>query len=109
LFWVIVAICIDRPISEGALPSVSHMIIKSSRVADSRRAATPGPAASRSPLPKILMVEDNATYAGLVMARLAQSDFDCDLVASVAEAEQAISKTAYAAILLDLGLVPTEN
>jgi len=57
---------------------------------------------------RILIVEDNVTYAGLVAARLAQSGFDADLANSVGEAKRAIARMDYAAILLDLGL-PDQN
>lgn len=53
---------------------------------------------------RVLIVEDKHEYARLVAARLAQSSFDADLAGSVQEAESAISKMEYAAILLDLGL-----
>jgi DNA-binding response OmpR family regulator len=53
---------------------------------------------------RVLMVEDNSTYAGLVATRLAQSGLYADVVQSVGEAEQAISQVEYAAIILDLGL-----
>jgi DNA-binding response OmpR family regulator len=53
---------------------------------------------------RVLIVEDNVTYAGLVAARLAQSGFDSDQASSVREAKHAISQMEYAAILLDLGL-----
>ena len=53
---------------------------------------------------RILIVEDNVTYAGLIAAWLVQSGFDSDQAGTVREAKHAISKMDYAAILLDLGL-----
>jgi DNA-binding response OmpR family regulator len=53
---------------------------------------------------RVLVVEDNSTYANLVVARLAQSGLYADLVQSGREAEHAISRMEYAAIILDLGL-----
>ncbi|SRR6266404_762593 len=53
---------------------------------------------------RVLVVEDNSTYANLVVARLAQSGLYADLVQSGHEAELAILRMEYAAIILDLGL-----
>jgi two-component system response regulator TctD len=53
---------------------------------------------------RVLIVEDNDTYARLVATRMMQSGFEADLVGSVQEAENAIAKKEYVAIILDLGL-----
>ena len=53
---------------------------------------------------RVLIIEDNVSFARLVTERLAQSGFDSDQMSTVAEAEQAIEAVDYAAIVLDLGL-----
>ena len=53
---------------------------------------------------RILIVEDNVTFASLVADQLAQSGFNSDCANSVMEAKHAISMMDYSAILLDLGL-----
>jgi DNA-binding response OmpR family regulator len=53
---------------------------------------------------RILIVEDNAPFAGLVAESLARSGLDSDRAGSVQEAKGAIANMDYAAVLLDLGL-----
>lgn len=53
---------------------------------------------------RVLIVEDNAAFAEIVADRLARAGFDSDCMASAADAERAVAKLDYAAIILDLGL-----
>jgi DNA-binding response OmpR family regulator len=53
---------------------------------------------------RVLIIEDNASFAHLIAERLQQSGFDSDQVGSVEQAHQAIGAVDYAAIVLDLGL-----
>jgi DNA-binding response OmpR family regulator len=53
---------------------------------------------------RVLIVEDNTTYARLVAERFAKSGVDADLASTVAEAHRATSQLEYSAIVLDLGL-----
>jgi DNA-binding response OmpR family regulator len=53
---------------------------------------------------RILIVEDNATFAALVAEHLQRGGFDSDRVDSIEAASRAISTMSYAAIVLDLGL-----
>ena len=53
---------------------------------------------------RVLIVEDNSTYADLVAVHLSRSGFDSDQAHSVAQAKAATSRLKYAAIILDLGL-----
>ena len=53
---------------------------------------------------RVLIVEDNKTFASLMAARLDRSGIDSDQVASLEEAHRAIGAVDYAAIVLDLGL-----
>jgi DNA-binding response OmpR family regulator len=53
---------------------------------------------------RVLIVEDNKAFAGLVAARLEQSGIESDQTGSVEQAERAIASVDYAAIILDLGL-----
>jgi DNA-binding response OmpR family regulator len=53
---------------------------------------------------RVLIVEDNTTYARLVAERLTKSGVDADIASTVAEAHRATSQLEYSAIILDLGL-----
>jgi two-component system response regulator TctD len=53
---------------------------------------------------RVLIVEDNASFARLVAERLLQSGFESDLAGSAEQANRAIGMVDYAAIVLDLGL-----
>jgi DNA-binding response OmpR family regulator len=53
---------------------------------------------------RVLIVEDNKTFASLMATRLDRSGIESDQVGGVDEAEQAIGSVEYAAIVLDLGL-----
>ena len=53
---------------------------------------------------RVLIIEDNVSFARLVAERLAQSGFDSDLSETVEQATQATKAMDYAAIVLDLGL-----
>jgi DNA-binding response OmpR family regulator len=53
---------------------------------------------------RVLLVEDNTTYARLVAERLAKSGFDADIAPTAAGAHRATSQLDYSAIILDLGL-----
>jgi DNA-binding response OmpR family regulator len=53
---------------------------------------------------RVLIIEDNASFALLVAERLVPSGFESDQASTVAEAQQAIEAVDYAAIVLDLGL-----
>jgi DNA-binding response OmpR family regulator len=53
---------------------------------------------------RILIVEDNKTFASLMAARLDRSGIESDQVGSLEEARKAIAAVEYAAIVLDLGL-----
>jgi DNA-binding response OmpR family regulator len=58
---------------------------------------------------RVLIVEDNATFADILAQRLASSGFDSDIAASVVAAQSAIEAVDYAAIVLDLGLPDTDG
>jgi DNA-binding response OmpR family regulator len=53
---------------------------------------------------RVLIIEDNASFALLVAERLVPSGFESDQACTVAEAQLAIEAVDYAAIVLDLGL-----
>jgi two-component system response regulator TctD len=53
---------------------------------------------------RVLIVEDNTTYARLVVERFARSGFDADIATTVAQAHRATLQLDYSAIILDLGL-----
>jgi DNA-binding response OmpR family regulator len=53
---------------------------------------------------RVLIVEDNTAFAGLVAGRLQQSGIESDQTDSFEKAERAIATVDYAAIILDLGL-----
>jgi two-component system response regulator QseB len=53
---------------------------------------------------RILLIEDNARLAALMVAGLARRGFACDEVSDLATAETAIEATRYDAMILDLGL-----
>ena len=53
---------------------------------------------------RVLIVEDNSSFAALTAQFLLKAGIDSDVTVSVREAEQAISRLDYAAIILDLGL-----
>src|ERR1700722_20266539 len=53
---------------------------------------------------RVLIIEDNVSFAHLIAERLQQSGFDSDQVGRVEQARQAIGAVDYAAIVLDLGL-----
>jgi len=53
---------------------------------------------------RVLIVEDNASFASLTAQYLQKAGFDSDVTASAQEAEQAVTRLYYAAIILDLGL-----
>jgi DNA-binding response OmpR family regulator len=53
---------------------------------------------------RVLIVEDNETYGRLLAARLGVSGFEADLAGTVADAEWAVARLDYSAIVLDLGL-----
>jgi DNA-binding response OmpR family regulator len=53
---------------------------------------------------RVLIIEDNASFALLVADRLVPSGFESDQASTVVEAQQAIEAVDYAAIVLDLGL-----
>jgi DNA-binding response OmpR family regulator len=57
---------------------------------------------------RVLIVEDNTSFAHLVAERLARSGFDSDQTGTVEQAKQALEAVDYAAVVLDLGL-PDEN
>jgi DNA-binding response OmpR family regulator len=53
---------------------------------------------------RVLIVEDNGTYAQLLQEKQRRSAIDSDCVASLAKAESALSSLPYSALVLDLGL-----
>jgi DNA-binding response OmpR family regulator len=53
---------------------------------------------------RVLIVEDNKTYARLVAERFARSGIDADIASTVADAHRATLQLEYSAIILDLGL-----
>jgi DNA-binding response OmpR family regulator len=53
---------------------------------------------------RVLIVEDNKTFASLMAARLDRSGIESDQVGSLDEARKAVAAVDYAAIVLDLGL-----
>jgi DNA-binding response OmpR family regulator len=53
---------------------------------------------------RVLIVEDNVSFAGLVAERLAQSGFESDQSDTAEQASRAIEAIDYAAIVLDIGL-----
>ena len=57
---------------------------------------------------RLLVVEDNADLAELLLPALARQGFAADLMSTAADAEQAVLGSHYAAMILDLGL-PDED
>jgi DNA-binding response OmpR family regulator len=57
---------------------------------------------------RVLIIEDNVSFAHLVAERLAQSGFDSDQTGTAEQAKHAMEAVDYAAVVLDLGL-PDEN
>jgi two-component system response regulator TctD len=57
---------------------------------------------------RLLVVEDNADLAELLLPALARHGFAADLMTGAADAEAALANSHYAAIVLDLGL-PDED
>jgi DNA-binding response OmpR family regulator len=53
---------------------------------------------------RILLVEDNDRLSTLLTTALARSGFEADVVASIADADAALSASRYPVIVLDLGL-----
>ncbi len=53
---------------------------------------------------RVLIAEDNSTYAQVLQEQLKRSAIDSDRVSTLAEAENALSSIPYAALVLDLGL-----
>jgi two-component system response regulator TctD len=57
---------------------------------------------------RLLVVEDNADLAELLLQALGRHGFAADVMATAGDAEEAVSSAHYAAIILDLGL-PDED
>jgi DNA-binding response OmpR family regulator len=57
---------------------------------------------------RLLVVEDNADLAELLCSALDRNGFSTDVMASAANAEEALASSSYAAVILDLGL-PDED
>ena len=57
---------------------------------------------------RVLLVEDNAELADLLVPALNRHGFAADVMNSAANAEEAMATTSYAAVILDLGL-PDED
>ena len=57
---------------------------------------------------RLLVVEDNADLAELLTSALQRNGFSADVMASAANAEEALAGSSYAAVILDLGL-PDED
>src|ERR1700761_2452623 len=57
---------------------------------------------------RLLVVEDNADLAELLLPALARQGFAADLMSTAADAEEAVLGANYAAMILDLGL-PDED
>jgi DNA-binding response OmpR family regulator len=57
---------------------------------------------------RVLLVEDNAELADLLVPALGRHGFAADVMNSAANAEEAMATTSYAAVILDLGL-PDED
>jgi DNA-binding response OmpR family regulator len=53
---------------------------------------------------RVLIVEDNSSFAALTAQFLLKAGIDSDVTVSAQEAEQAVARLDYAAIILDLGL-----
>ena len=53
---------------------------------------------------RVLIAEDNSTYAQVLQEQLRRSAIDSDRVDTIAEAEKAVSSIPYSALILDLGL-----
>lgn len=53
---------------------------------------------------RVLIAEDNATYAKVLQEQLRRSAIDSDRVATLTEAENALLSIPYSALVLDLGL-----
>lgn len=58
---------------------------------------------------RLLIVEDNVDFSGLVAANLARAGFEADQVGTAAAARKAVATIDYAAVLLDLGLPDDEG
>ncbi len=65
------------------------------------RAARDGQGTGRM---RLLVVEDNAELAGLLVKGLRSAGFEVDLLGSLGEAREALATIRYAALVLDLGL-----
>ena len=57
---------------------------------------------------RLLVVEDNVDLAELLCSALDRNGFSTDVMASAANAEEALASSSYAAVILDLGL-PDED
>src|SRR5579864_3975404 len=53
---------------------------------------------------RLLVVEDNAKLSELIAQGLAKAGFECDCVAGVRAAQEALLSNRYAALIVDLGL-----
>jgi DNA-binding response OmpR family regulator len=53
---------------------------------------------------RVLLVEDNRELAGMLAERLTGAGYELDYLATRAEAQEALTSTCYAALILDLGL-----
>jgi DNA-binding response OmpR family regulator len=58
---------------------------------------------------RVLVVEDNIDFSGLVSEHLTRAGFDSDQAKHVAAAERAVAVLDYAAIILDLGLADQDG
>ena len=57
---------------------------------------------------RLLVVEDNADLAELLLQALARHGFAADVMTTAGDAEEAVSSAHYSAMILDLGL-PDED
>ncbi|MBS0517823.1 MAG: response regulator transcription factor [Proteobacteria bacterium] len=58
---------------------------------------------------RVLIVEDNETFAEILSQKLGESGFDSDTATTARQAHEAIRAVEYAAIILDLGLPDSDG
>ncbi len=58
---------------------------------------------------RLLLVDDDADFAGMLRTALAERDMIADVAHTAADAELLLSTTLFAAVILDLGLPDDEG
>jgi two-component system, sensor histidine kinase and response regulator len=100
-----ISACLTKPVSDGPLGEVlSALSGPPAPVVDVRGAwaEEPAPVAPRSPdSPAILIAEDNRVNASVAVALLERRGYRADVARDGVEALAALSRTRYAAVLMD--------